>query len=86
LLPRHALQGANNPPSMAMAGDTSTAIVLAALQKRSQWRRDVWAVVQKPLVTTNHFDVSSRCAASGLCCRSLTGQPSRQSVCRASHL
>lgn len=51
-------RGHNNPAGLK-AADTSTGIVLNALQSRSQWNRDVVVIIHKQIVTTNHFDIDS---------------------------
>ncbi|WIA42767.1 hypothetical protein OEZ86_008708 [Tetradesmus obliquus] len=51
-------RGANNPIGVRPA-DTSTGIVLNALQARSGWNRDAIVVTHKRYVTTNHFDTDS---------------------------
>lgn len=51
-------KGARNPAGLKPA-DTSTGIVLNALQPRAQWHRDIAAVTRRRYVTTNHFDIDS---------------------------
>lgn len=51
-------RGSNNPAGLKPA-DTSTGIVLNALQNRSTWNRDVVVITHKRYVTTNHFDIDS---------------------------
>ncbi|WIA22309.1 hypothetical protein OEZ85_004625 [Tetradesmus obliquus] len=51
-------RGANNPTGVRPA-DTSTGIVLNALQARSGWNRDAIVITHKRYVTTNHFDTDS---------------------------
>ncbi|KAF6262460.1 TLD-domain-containing protein [Scenedesmus sp. NREL 46B-D3] len=51
-------RGSNNPAGVRPA-DTSTGIVLNALQARTGWNRDVIVATHKRHVTTNHFDADS---------------------------
>lgn len=51
-------RGARNPATGLKGADTSTGLVLNALAA-GPWKRDVWGVCQRSLVTTNHFDVDS---------------------------
>ena len=51
-------RGNHNPAGLRIS-DTSTGLVLNALQRASQWKRDVAALLTKKYLTTNHFDIDS---------------------------